>query len=99
MIKTPLELLQEISGRAKAQRLVLNLTQTALAQKSGVSLGSIKLFENTGKISLAHLLKIAIALHAEKEFELLFTTPPPTTPLTLDELLKQPKIRKRGRKQ
>lgn len=72
----------------------MNLTQEGLALRSGVSFGTIKLFERRGKISLESLLKLAIALQASDEFEKLFLA---TTPaLSLDELLKEPKVRKRG---
>lgn len=45
----------------------------ALADKSGVSYGSIKRFESIGEISLTSLLKIAIVLDCTDEFEQLFT--------------------------
>ena len=48
--------------------------QKELAERSGVSLGSIKRFEQTGEISLQSLTKIAIALRAEDELESLFTS-------------------------
>ena len=94
MIKTTQELLQYIADRAKTSRLALNLTQTGLEQRSGVSLGTIKKFERTGKISLESLLKIAIALGATKEFEGLFGESAGV--VSIDDLLKQSKKRKRG---
>ena len=95
MIKTTQEFMQDIAARAKASRLALNLTQMGLQQRSGVSLGTLKQFERTGKISLESLLNIAMALSATKEFESLFTATTSST-LSLDDLLKQPKKRKRG---
>lgn len=53
------------------------LSQQRLSEKSGVSLGSVKRFESTGKISLTSLIKIAIALHCEDELISLFEAPPP----------------------
>lgn len=100
MIKTPQELMQDISARAKARRLSLDLTQTGLGQRSGVSLGTIKLFERTGKISLESLLKLAVALGGTREFEAIFTVASSTTDyISLDDLLKlqSSKQRKRGR--
>ena len=93
-MKTTQELLQHIADRAKAVRLALNLTQMGLEQRSGVSLGTIKKFERTGKISLESLLKIAAALGATKEFEALFGES--ASVVSIDDLLKQPKKRKRG---
>jgi len=43
-----------------------------LAKKSGVSLGSIKRFEQTDQISLASLLKLAHLLERLEDFDMLF---------------------------
>lgn len=48
----------------------------ALAAKSGVSLGSIKRFEQSGEISLQSLTKLAIALEVEGELDTLFDSVP-----------------------
>lgn len=45
------------------------ITQKQLAARSGVSLGSLKRFEQSGEISLQSLKKIAIALDMENELE------------------------------
>lgn len=55
-----------------------------LADKSGVSLGSLKRFERTGEISLSSLLKIALVLDSLKEFERLFDKPEYTS---IEEIL------------
>ena len=62
----------EIAERARKKRKAYNLTQGQLAQKSGVSLGSLKRFERTGEISLSSLVKIAFALDCEDDFDALF---------------------------
>ncbi len=67
-----------------AKRIVLlrkrkKITQKELAIKSGVSLGSIKRFEQCGEISLQSLTKIAISLDIENELEDLFTEVPFTS--------------------
>ena len=49
----PNDLLHEIARKAREKRLTLNFTQNTLAIRSGVSLGVLKKFERTGKISLA----------------------------------------------
>ena len=69
----PAMLAKGIATRAKARRLEINLTQQALAGRSGVSLGSLKRFEATGEISLKSLLGIAIALDSVPEFRQLFS--------------------------
>lgn len=94
-METPQEMMHAITSRAKARRLVLKLTQMGLAEHSGVSLGTIKRFEHTGKIALESLLKIAMALSCLEDFKTLFTARA-QVPSSLDELLKQPKTRKRG---
>ena len=98
MMKTPQELMQDISARAKARRLALRFTQMGLSQRSGVSLGTLKWFERRGKISLESLLKLAVALGCAGEFECLFAVTAPSADLvSLDDLLKPPSLRKRGR--
>ena len=64
---------KHISGNFKKRRLELNLTQVALSGKSGVSLGSIKRFENCNEISLKHLLMVAVVLQSTEEFYSLFS--------------------------
>ena len=58
----------EIAGKAKAKRKYMKLTQQQLADKSGVSLGSLKRFERTGEISLSSSLKLALVLDSLKDF-------------------------------
>jgi len=71
-LKSSTELAKDISKRAKQKRIQLNLTQQELAERSGVSFGSVKRFEQKGEISLKHLLQIAIVLRTAGEFESLF---------------------------
>ena len=100
MIKTMREIIDALAARAKTRRLALNLTQAGLEQRSGVSLGTIKLFERTGKISLESLVKIAISLGVSDDFDLLFVTNDASKPRSIEELLKESdttNTRKRGR--
>ena len=99
MLKTSTETVAELAQRAKSMRLAQNLTQAGLEKRSGVSLGSIKLFERTGKISIESLIKIAIALGALEGFDGLFQ-PNLTEDRSIEDLLKDAKAttgRKRGR--
>ncbi len=68
----PDAIMRNIAKRVKMNRLELNLSQLALANKSGVSLGSLKRFEQTGEISLKSLVLLALTLDATQEFSLLF---------------------------
>ncbi len=53
----------ELASKHKLIRKQLTLTQGELAERSGVSLGSIKRFESSGQISLESLLKLAQILN------------------------------------
>ena len=48
------------------------LTQAELAERSGISLGSLRRFETTGEISLRAFLELALILGELKEFSSLF---------------------------
>lgn len=96
-ILTPLEYLTQIAQNAKAKRLSLNLSQQNLSLRSGVSLGSIKRFERTGKISLESLLKLAMVIKSLESFGSLFAQDPLQSLPSIDAILKQ-FPRKRGRK-
>lgn len=56
----------------KSLRKLMGYTQHELAQRSGVSYASVKRFEQTGDISLVHLLKLANVLNRLTEFDVLF---------------------------
>lgn len=70
--KLPSDILKSTASKVSAVRKSMHLTQIELAEKAGVSYGSIKRFERTGKISFESLLKIAEALDRLPEFEKLF---------------------------
>ena len=74
--KTPREIDQLIASRIRGIRKRRKITQKRLSEKSGVSLGSVKRFEQNGEISLISLTKIAIALEIEGELEDLFEEVP-----------------------
>ena len=70
--KTPNDIAHELVEKIKQHRKKLKISQTQLAAKSGVSLGSIKRFESKYEISLTSFIKILIALNLEHDFENLF---------------------------
>ena len=74
--RTSGEINKDLAGRVTKLRKRRKLSQKALAQKSGVSFGSVKRFEQTGDISLQSLTKIAIALEVEEELDNLFSQIP-----------------------
>ena len=71
---TEQSVLSGIIEKVKQRRKELKLTQQGLAKKSGVSYASIRRFESTGEISFTSLLKIANALNALADFNMLFNT-------------------------
>ncbi|QND62424.1 helix-turn-helix domain-containing protein (plasmid) [Mesorhizobium sp. AR07] len=78
----------------KRRRIDADLTQRELASKAGVSYGSLRVFEETGKASFEAVVKLAFALEAEAEFEGLFPSRPPKT---LEDVIGRP-ARQRVRK-
>jgi len=82
----PNYLAQKIAEKSKQKRIKLNLTQKELAERSGVSLSSLKRFEQKAEISLSSLLKIAIVLDDSENFANLFSD---TKPETLDDYIKE----------
>ena len=71
--KTPNDIAKELVEKIKQYRKKLKISQVQLANKSGVSLGSIKRFESKYEISLNSFIKILIALNLEQDLENLFT--------------------------
>lgn len=74
--KTWTEINNDIAQKIVRLRKRKKITQKQLAARSGVSLGSLKRFEQSGDISLQSLTKIAIALDVENELEDLFNNVP-----------------------
>lgn len=74
--KTWTEINNNIAQKVVRLRKRKKITQKQLAARSGVSLGSLKRFEQSGEISLQSLTKIAIALDVENELEDLFNNVP-----------------------
>lgn len=71
--KLPSEVLRETALKHRQLRKRLKLSQAELAERSGVSLGSIKRFERTGKVSFEALLKLAQILGRLPDFEKIFS--------------------------
>lgn len=70
--KKPVDVLQEIAQRHKVLRKQWGFSQSELARRSGVSLGSLKRFETTGQISLESLLLLADVLNRLNDFDAIF---------------------------
>ena len=94
-ISTPKSIMEQIKDNFKQKRLSLNLTQEGLANKSGVSLGSVKRFETSGEISFEFLLKIALILNCLDDFKNIADKKDEQYD-SMDDLLKVKPIKKRG---
>ncbi|MEN9913867.1 MAG: hypothetical protein RL528_601 [Bacteroidota bacterium] len=70
--KNPTDILKELAQRTKTLRKEYKMSQSELAQRANVSLGSYKRFETSGHISLDSLLKIAFILGKLNDFETVF---------------------------
>ena len=100
-LKTVQEVQTGIAGRFKARRLAMNLTQSVLAARSGVTFSSLKRFEREGLIALDSLLNLALVLNCLDDFDKLAAENTPISAAqSLDALLATPARRKRatGRK-
>ena len=84
--KTPKEINQLIAERIRKIRRRRKISQKRLSEKSGVSLGSVKRFENSGEISLISLTKIAVALELDGELERMFEDAPY---LSIEEIINE----------
>ena len=62
-----------LAERAKKIRKRRGISQEELSKRCGVSFGSIKRFETTGKISLISLTKIAMELDCTDDIKNMFT--------------------------
>lgn len=71
--ETPTEIDLEIAKRIKSIRKRKKITQKELSDRSNVSYGSLKKFEQTGDISLKSLTKISIELGVINELKSLFS--------------------------
>jgi transcriptional regulator with XRE-family HTH domain len=92
-LSSPSDVSIGLANRVRRRRLEADLTQEGLAARAQVSLGTLKLFERTGKSSVEFLILIAFALGAEKEFDHLF--PEKSTRSIEDVLSRQTRIRGR----
>ncbi|MEM9834958.1 MAG: helix-turn-helix transcriptional regulator [Bacteroidota bacterium] len=70
--KQPAQISLELAKRLALIRKQEGFSQAELAKRSGVSLGSLRRFEQSGKISLEHLLFICQILGRLTEFDQLF---------------------------
>lgn len=65
----------ELGLRLRAHRLARLLTQTDLAARAGVSVGTLRTLEANGQSSVDSVLRVALALGLAEELQRLFVLP------------------------
>lgn len=93
-VMPPVDVAEDLAKRLRARRLARNLTQEGLARRSGVALGTLKKFERSGAISLVSFIRLVVALGEEAGLERLLADEEFET---LEQVLSEPRTRKRGR--
>jgi transcriptional regulator with XRE-family HTH domain len=94
---TPPEIQRQLADRVRVLRLSLGFKQSTLARRSGVTLASLRRFEQIGEASLKHFLMICHALGRSEEFTRLLQPPPARTLAELESRVARP-TRRRGSK-
>jgi transcriptional regulator with XRE-family HTH domain len=70
--KLPTDVMHEVALKHRSLRKSKKMSQSELAERSGVSLGSIKRFEQSGQISFESLLKLAHVMDRLNDFDSIF---------------------------
>ena len=94
---TPEEMARTLAGRLQQLRLMRAWKQSSLARRAGMSLATLRRFEQTGQISLKGLLRLSFVLGRLSDFEALLEPPPASSIEELAEQSTKPR-RKRGTK-
>ena len=95
-LHSPEEIAGRLAERVRAERLRRQWKQETLAERSGVSLPTVRRYERSGRTSVENLLKLCHALGRLDEFADLLKPPPASS---IDELERRTNIsggRKRG---
>jgi len=82
-LNTPEDISRLLAERLRGLRLSLSWKQETLAERSGVSVATIRRVERNGHSSVENLLKLCHALGRLDDFEQLLRSPPAQS---LDEL-------------
>ncbi len=75
-LRNPTYLIRQIGQRIREHRKARGWTQAELAERSGISLSTLKLLEREGKGSLQRLAKVAVILNLDGELRELFAATP-----------------------
>lgn len=94
ILRTSKDVLSDFATRFKQKRLNMNLTQAGLASRASISVGAIKHFEKTGKITLDKLFDISVALGCLDDFDKVLANNVEKPTNLFEE--KEQKVRQRG---
>jgi len=83
-LTTPPDAARRLTDRVRAARLRLGWKQSTLAERAGISLGTVKRYETRGNTSVENLLRMAHALGELDAFGELFREPPARTMAELE---------------
>ena len=93
----PNDVAKELASNVRALRLQRSWKQATLAENAGVTLASLRRFEQTGKVSLETFLNLVFALQGLDVFKGLLHTDRPASLKELEELSRIKKNPQRGR--
>lgn len=85
----------KLADNVRERRLAMDLTQEGLALRSAVPLPTLRKFEQKGVISLEALLKILLVVGGLEEI-IEATKPKKVAFSSIEEVLKESPVRKRG---
>lgn len=97
VVMTPTKAKIALAENMRERRLALNLTQAGLSERSGVALGTLRKFEQSGAISIDNLLKLMLVVGGLREI-VEASAPVQKRFLSIDDVLsgKTRPMRKRG---
>lgn len=90
-IETPEGVAAALAERCRGLRLSRKWKQSTLAERAGVSLASLRRFEQTGRISLKSLLRLSLVLGRLGQFDSLLQPPPADSIKALEGMTSRPR--------
>ena len=97
-IESPRGYCQQLAARSRARRLALNLGQRELAERAGLSFGTVRRFESGAPISLENFIRILEVLGAADDLRKVLEEGPGLTIERLERLEKGRERKRAGRR-